>query len=203
MIYIQHRQNTIPELSSLSSQYGAEVDLRADVDRAGRIFTAHDPYSAQEDFSLWLKVYAEKKFTGPLVLNTKADLLEEYILEALKKYNIENFLFLDTAIPTFIKYMQSDLAPHFMARISIYEPLEFALQFKGQVQWLWVDCFSATPLNQELVEEAAKYFKLCLVSPELQGGDLQAQISSFLSLAPHCSAICTKNIPLWQQRLQG
>jgi hypothetical protein len=202
MIYIQHRQNSIADLNALSPTFGAEVDLRADVDRSGRIFTAHDPYSPKEDLALWLKTYSEKKFLGPLILNTKADLLEEYLFKALHNHNIENFLFLDTAIPTLVGYAKTDQASHFMLRLSTYESLDFCLQFKGKMKWLWVDCFEAQPLDIQIVKEAAKSFQLCLVSPELQGGDLKSCLPAFLPLVAHCSAICTKHIDLWQNQLQ-
>jgi hypothetical protein len=202
MIYIQHRQNSLSDLNSLPLSVGVEVDLRPDVDRAGRIFTAHDPYSAKEDFSVWLKTYAEKKILGPLILNTKADLLEEYLLKALSEHHIENYLFLGTTIPTLVSYAQSRNAAHFMLRLSAYESLDFCLQFKDKIKWLWVDCFEAKPLDIQLIKEAAKNFKLCLVSPELQGGALKSHISAFLPLVAHCSAICTKHIDLWQNQLQ-
>jgi hypothetical protein len=202
MIYIRHRQNSLTDIKSANPNFGAEIDLRADVDRARRILTSHDPYSAQADLDDWLSLYVDRKFTGPLILNTKADLLEEYLFEALKSKGVHNFLFLDTAIPTLVRYSETPLAPHFMVRFSSFEPPEFYAKFKGKMEWLWLDCFDGIPMNLELVKSAAKDFKICLVSPELHSLKLQDHIKAFLPLIPHCAAICTKHIDVWQSQLE-
>ena len=57
-------------------------------------------------------------------------------------------------------------------RFSEIEPIELALAMKGRAKWVWVDCFSKLPITQEnykILKDNG--FKLCLVSPELQGQD--------------------------------
>ena len=40
----------------------------------------------------------------------------------------------------------------------------------GKVEWIWVDCFSKFPLSNEQYQEMkALGYKICFVSPELQG----------------------------------
>ena len=53
-------------------------------------------------------------------------------------------------------------------RYSEFEPVEFALAFAGQADWVWVDCFTHLPLNPETYRRLHDHFKICLVSPELQ-----------------------------------
>ncbi|MNW16572.1 hypothetical protein D3C71_2154620 [compost metagenome] len=43
---------------------------------------------------------------------------------------------------------------------------------KGKVKWVWVDCFTKLPINKENYSKLKEWgYKLCLVSPELQGRD--------------------------------
>ena len=55
-------------------------------------------------------------------------------------------------------------------RISEYESIETVLSLTGIVQWIWVDYFSRFPLTSQQTNTLQKKgFKLCFVSPELQG----------------------------------
>jgi hypothetical protein len=76
--------------------------------------------------------------------------------------------------------------------------LEGIQAFKGKATWAWVDCFHGEPLSAEIVKLAQKDFKICLVSPELQGMPLD-RIQLFSELVPLCDAICTKQPHLWQK----
>ena len=196
MIFIEHRINTLQSLHSLSHGHGAEIDLRT---HDGRLILAHDPHQAGEDFANWLAHFAQKPQVGPLILNTKEDGLEGEILKRLDEQGLSNFLFLDTTMPTFIRYASTH-GDKFMLRLSKHEPLMSVSPFAGRVKWLWVDCFEGIPLSLEHVEPAAKLFKLCLVSPELQGASLEERIDSFSPLLPFASAICTKHPALWKKR---
>ena len=58
-------------------------------------------------------------------------------------------------------------------RFSEFEGMDTVMALKGQVQWIWVDCFSKLPLDRDVVmRQKEAGFKLCLVSPELQGRPL-------------------------------
>ena len=85
-------------------------------------------------------------------------------------------------------------------RYSEYEPLEYAMSLAGQVDWVWVDCFTHLPLNEEVYNRLKEHFKICIVSPELQKHPLEfidkfaQQIASF-----NVDAICTKRPDLWEK----
>jgi hypothetical protein len=78
----------------------------------------------------------------------------------------------------------------------MYESFDFISQFKGKVSWIWADCFDGIPLANELLSEASKDFKLCLVSPELQKRPLD-EINKFKTQRPFLHSICTKRPDLW------
>ena len=51
--FIAHRINTIAELKNLPSYFGAELDLRDDLN--GRIYIQHNPFESGDDFEDFLK----------------------------------------------------------------------------------------------------------------------------------------------------
>jgi len=200
MIYIEHRKNQKELLAKVPSQHGVEMDLRSLITEPGSLLVTHDAFSQGDDFRAWAQEFKRAGLQGPLVLNTKEDQLEETIFSVLAQEGLEQYLFLDTAFPTFIKYWQRGLGHRFMLRMSKYETFSNLEMFKGSVQWVWVDCFHGEALDISLVERAARDFKLCLVSPELQGHSLESKVKEFLPLAPLMSAICTKNPNFWMQQ---
>lgn len=199
-LLIRHRVNEITDLRSIDPAHGVEIDLRADVTRKGRIYLAHDPWQQGDDFSAWLKEFSRLKIQGPILLNTKEDGLEDRIFELLKKFDLKNFLFLDTAFPTFIKWYNEGLGHLFFLRLSKYEDLSNLEQFKGSVKWVWVDCFDVAPMPSEIINKVSKTFKVCLVSPELQKGE-HSQIKRFSKAFEHFDAVCTKHPDLWLKAL--
>lgn len=201
-IFIRHRVNTLAELRGLNPAYGAEIDLRSDIHAPGRIVLAHDPWkaSAAENFEKWLGEFVSKEITGPLILNTKEDGLEERAIELLGKYGVRNYFFLDTAFPTLVRHSLKLRNRCFAARVSKYEPVEFVLSFDGYIEWAWVDCFDGHPLDVGELAPLKGKFRLCLVSPELQNQPLET-ISKFKDLAGTCEAICTKSPDSWKQFL--
>ena len=73
---------------------------------------------------------------------------------------------------------------------------------KNIAQWVWVDCFSKFPLNKSEVDELkSKGFKLCVVSPELQGRSEDLEISEFVEMLAEkdivIDAVCTKRPDIW------
>jgi hypothetical protein len=68
---------------------------------------------------------------------------------------------------------------------------------------VWVDCFTRFPLdNDDASRLRAAGFKLCLVSPELQGRDAGLEIPQLAALLQErqilADAVCTKRPDLWQ-----
>lgn len=198
MIYIEHRKNAIGDLKNVDPKHGVEIDLRSDVSQSGKIHLAHDPWVKGHDFDSWLGEYARLKISGPLILNTKEDALEIQTLALLEKHKISNYIFLDTTVPTFVKWLGKGQAESFFLRLSRYEDLNSCLQFKDQVKWLWVDCFHIEAMDDEILKKAKEHFKLCMVSPELQGGT-EDDFQKFLSQAKYFEAICTKKPKKWKE----
>ena len=198
---IKHRVNTIDELKSIQDlSLGCEIDVRSDINKNKALYLSHDPWVKGDDFLGWIKEFSEKKMTGPLVLNTKEDGLEEELIEQLDQHNIKNYFFLDTIIPTLVRLSLKEGLRHFGVRLSKYESLETILNFKGAVEWIWLDCFEAIPLGyiEDIREKMGA--KLCLVSPELQGGKIDS-IQGFYKWARGADAICTKHPEVWSHIL--
>lgn len=199
MKFIAHQRNTIEELKITPREYGVEVDIRSN---DGRLIIHHDPFISGEDFEAWLRHYNH----STLILNVKEEGLEDRLIKLMKKYHIENYFFLDQSFPFLIKW--SKLNEHNCAvRVSEYESIETALALAGKVDWVWVDCFTHFPLlcrDAERLQGAG--FKLCLVSPELQGRSAKVEIPMLVNLLYERSikpeAVCTKQPELWKKCLQ-
>lgn len=199
MKFIAHRRNTIEELKATPNEYGVEVDIRSN---NGQLIIHHDPLNLGENFEAWLKHYQH----GTLILNVKEEGLEPSLIELMKKYYITDYFFLDQSFPFLIKW--SNLGEHCCAvRVSEFETIETALTLSGKVDWVWVDCFTHFPLSDidaKRLQDAG--FKLCLVSPELQGRPAEIEIPQLAQLLYEFSikpeAICTKRIDLWKNHLQ-
>jgi len=199
MIYVQHRVNEIQQLTKANSGYGCEIDLRSDVSHNGHIHLSHDPFTVGDSFDDWAQLYAKNKFQGPLILNTKEDGLEDYALEIIQRHQISNFFFLDTTIPTLVRRTHDNHESHFAIRLSSFEPLELANLFRSRVEWVWADCFFGIPLNIQLLKSISKDFKVCLVSPELQTGDISLIETFATQLKDTVQAVCTKRPDLWEK----
>lgn len=195
MEYIAHRINTIKELIKLPSKYGVELDVR---DCGKDLVIVHNPFEEGENFEEYLKNYHH----GTMIINVKSERIEYKITELLEKYSIKEYFFLDSSIPM-IYLLSNNGNKNSAVRFSEIEPVELALAMKGRAKWVWVDCFSELPINQNnynLLKVAG--FKLCLVSPELQGQP--EKISKYKKYLKDNNivfdAICTKsyNIDLWR-----
>lgn len=195
MQIIAHRKNTIAELSQTPSQFGIEVDIRS----WGETLTIHhDPFVKGEDFSEWLKHYQHSL----LILNVKEEGLEARLIELMKKHGIENYFFLDQSFPFLVKWAKLG-EKRLAVRVSEYESIDTALSLKDKVNWIWVDCFTRFPLNANTAKQLNEAnFKVCLVSPELQGRNAELEIPVLQKLlkAENITpdAVCTKRPDLWQ-----
>ena len=195
MEYIAHRINTLIELKKIPREYGVELDLR---DYGERIILQHDPFKDGEDFELFLKQYNH----GTMILNIKSEGIELRVLELIKRYNINNYFFLDSSFPM-INFLTINGEKNIALRFSELEGLDTICSMSKKVRWVWVDCFSKlsiTKKSYKILKE--NKFKICLVSPELQNQEnkletykLQLQKEGIL-----IDAICTKlhNIQKWK-----
>lgn len=196
MEFIAHRINTAAELAALDPNYGAELDLRDDL--TGRIYIAHNPFVAGEDFEKYLAGYRH----GTMILNIKSERIEEQALRLLKKYNIKKYFFLDSTFPM-IKSLSDTGEQNFALRYSELEGIDTLRLMRGKVKWVWADCFTKFPLTIDSYQEIKKLgYKICLVSPELEGhGD---DIAAYKKIIHDnnfiVDAICTKsyNIEKWR-----
>jgi hypothetical protein len=191
MQYIQHRVNTIAQLHDTPMHYGVELDLR---DRSDRLILQHDPFGDGEDFEAYLEHFRH----GLLILNVKSERIEHRVLELVRQANVRDYFFLDCSFPmirTLVKTGERKIA----VRFSEYEPVESALALAGQVDWVWVDCFTHMPLDERTYALLKRHFKLCAVSPELQGREAAtiADYARELARFP-VDAVCTKRPDLWQ-----
>jgi hypothetical protein len=197
-LFIQHRVNQRAGLSGLDQSWGVEIDLRSDPRVPGSLHLAHDPWSPGESFTDWLDAYCARGLRGPLILNTKEDGLEERALELVTAHGLTEIFFLDTALPTLVRW--TGRGEHrFAVRCSRFEPASTALPFVGRCEWAWLDCFDGVPLTLAEIELLRPHFRLCLVSPELQGRPLD-DIGRFAEIYGVCHAVCTKSPAAWMQR---
>lgn len=219
MIIVVHRKNTAKELSETPTQYGVEMDLR---NHGNRLTVNHDAFVEGEDFDAWLKAYKHRL----LILNTKEEGLEKYLIEKMVAHKIEDYFFLDTTPPYLLRLlrgqMRDDGKPERRVahRISEYEDYMNVLTHRHaglMAEWIWVDfteAVSAEPratmpqikttltLLQEAKQLQVLGYKLCLVSPELYGPHrlpetaLLQQLLAQVQLKPE--AVCTKQPHLWE-----
>ena len=197
--FIAHRINTLRELRELPPEYGVELDLRDDL--TGRIYIQHNPFEDGEDFEPYAKEYG-KNHNGTMILNVKSERIEHKILEIIKEYGIKNYFFLDSTFPM-IKLLSDMGEKNIAVRFSEFEGMDTVRVMAGKIDWIWVDTFTRLPIDRKIFDEMKKLgYKLCLVSPELQGQ--QEKISAYKEqLAKDgivFDAICTKsyNIEKWR-----
>lgn len=190
MIRIAHRINTAAQLRDVPPEQGVEIDLRHE---GGRLILHHDPFAPGEDFEAWLAHYRH----ALLVLNVKCDGMEEAILSLLHARGIRDYFFLDQPIPTIVRQSRKGMKG-MAVRFSEYEPAEAALRFAGLAEWVWVDCFREFPLDGAAYALLKPRFRICLVSPELQGHstDRIAELKA-RTRGMDIDAVCTKRPHLW------
>ncbi len=189
MEYIAHRINTIAELKKLPEEYGVELDLRDDLN--GRIYISHNPFEAGEDFEAYCKEYRH----GTMILNIKSERIEHEVLTLMEKYQIRDYFFLDSSFPM-IKLLTDMGVKQVALRFSELEGLDTIRNMAGRARWVWVDCFTKIPIDRESFKELkALGYKLCFVSPELEGQEEKlAEYKEYIrEQGIVFDAVCTKS----------
>jgi len=192
---ILHRINTKDALLKIPKEFGVEVDIRT---RGEKLIMHHDPFQDGENFEDWLKVYQH----GVLILNVKEEGLEGRLIGLMDRYNINDYFFLDQSFPFLIKTSNIN-EKRCAVRVSEFESINTAIALANKVDWIWVDCFTHFPLtaNQANKLQTELNFKLCFVSPELQGRVDTEHVKEFIqgikSLGIKGDAVCTKYPELW------
>ncbi|MGL4289430.1 MAG: phosphatidylinositol-specific phospholipase C/glycerophosphodiester phosphodiesterase family protein [Phreatobacter sp.] len=195
MIIIRHRRNTLEELLATPADLGIEVDIRS---AGSDLIIHHDPFVAGERFDDWLEGYRH----GTLILNVKEEGLEDALLARMQAAGISDFFFLDQSFPFLVRTSRRG-ERRCAVRVSEFETVDTALTLAGSIDWVWVDCFTRFPLESNDARRlSAAGFKLCLVSPELQGRTeseaipaLRAELAAKGSVA---EAVCTKAPEQWR-----
>jgi len=195
MKLIAHRRNTLSELLATPTAYGIEVDIRSYGDK---LVMHHDPFIEGESFDAWIAAYNH----DTLILNVKEEGLEARLIDLMRSHSIEDYFFLDQSFPFLVKWAKAG-ERRCAARVSEFESVETALSLTGKINWVWVDCFTHFALSYEDAKRLKKAgFKLCLVSPELQGRHAETEIPLLAALLAerdiHADAICTKRQDLWE-----
>ncbi len=196
MEYIAHRINTLEELQNLHPEYGVELDLRDDLE--GNIYIHHNPFEPGENFETYIQNYHH----GTMILNIKSERIEHRVLERIRSYGINNYFFLDSSFPM-IKLLSDTGEKNIAIRYSEYEGMDTVRAMTGKVSWIWVDTFSKLPLDCNLYQEMKSLgYKLCLVSPELQGQPekIEPYAKQLIKGGINFDAVCTKqyNIEKWR-----
>ena len=195
MRLIAHRRNTIKELIATPEKYGVEVDIRS---KGDQLIIHHDAFVDGVSFQDWIGVYKH----GTLILNVKEEGLESRLIALMLDMGIEDYFFLDQSFPFLMKSAKA--GEHRCAvRVSEFESIETALSMAGMVDWVWLDCFTRFPItyiDSQRLKHAG--FKLCIVSPELQGRDAETEIplmrSLLVELDIQADAVCSKRPDLWE-----
>jgi hypothetical protein len=188
MYLIAHRINTVEEILQLPQNCPIEFDLR---DSGGRIIVTHDPFTDGEEFDTFV-TYLTNRFC---IVNIKSEGIEWKVLDILKKYNVKDFFLLDCAVPMMWKLVQQGES-RFAVRFSEFESINSVLRWSGHAQWVWVDCFYTYILTEYIQKQLhSAGFKICIVSPELQGrpADIPKYHTHLLTNNVSVDAICTKH----------
>lgn len=200
MKLIAHRRNTLAELAATPHHYGVEVDIRSHGDR---LIIHHDPFVEGNALDEWVAAYRH----GTLILNVKEEGLEARLIEIMRAHGIDDFFFLDQSFPFLVKWARAG-ERRCAVRVSEFESIDTAMTLAGKVDWVWVDRFTRFPLSDAdagSLQDAG--FKLCLVSPELQGRDPMTEIPRLRQLLAEqgikADAVCTKQPALWEQVAGG
>lgn len=189
-IYI-HRVNTLEHLKLIPKSFGLEIDLRSE---GNEIILHHDPFKEGVIFEAFLEKYSH----NGLILNIKTEGIEQRVLGILKTFKIKNFFFLDITTPYLIKTYHTGCTKS-AVRFSEYESYESAEKFKNKSDWIWIDSFNGEYFEPRDLIKLSKFFKICLMSPELRGFNteiIKELKTRYQKL--NIDAVCTKNPELWQ-----
>jgi hypothetical protein len=194
MEIIAHRRNSADELAATPADQGVEIDIRT---RGGDLILHHDPFSDGELLEKWLDRFRH----GTLILNVKEEGLEDRLIELMTARGLDRFFFLDQSFPFLVRTAARG-ERRCAIRVSEFESIETALALAGRIDWVWVDCFTRFPLDGQAAKSLAQAgFRLCLVSPELQGRSADSEIPALRRLliaeGIEADAVCTKHPELW------
>lgn len=203
--FICHRVNSTSEYPATQFA-GMEFDVR---DSDGLVLVTHDPFTKAIDLeSFVIRIPKIKEFF--YIVNIKSEGIEEKVREILDKYEMSNFVFLDSSFPT-IARMSKEGEKRFAIRASEYESIQTAVEMSGKVQWVWIDCFkSIEHIPMQVMIAKGCGYNVCLVSPELHKHSNDVEMIRLISdsIKKHnlvIDAICCKKTSLihWKMQLDN
>lgn len=193
MLKIVHRVNTLEALRAVPPHFGVEMDIHSYGDR---LVVHHDPCARGVNLEAWLEAYRHRF----VIFNIKEEGIEGQVTALALDYGIVDYFMLDLTFPALVKQTRIG-ETRIAVRISEYEPIEGALSLAGKTDWVWLDIFDGFWLTaSEYQSLSAKGFKICLVSPELQGRSSKeiGQIKSLIMAESiQIDAVCTKFPDTW------
>jgi len=164
MDIIVHRVNKIKLLKNIHINYGVEIDVR---DSGKTLVIQHDPFKKGLQLHKFLSSYKQK---GLLLIDVKSEGIEYQILKILKKFKIRNFFFLNSTYPVIIELIKKK--KNFI-RVSDFESFENIYRLKNNIKWIWLEIFNKMYLTKkQILYLKKKTINVCLVSPELHGGNV-------------------------------
>lgn len=186
----RHRINTLADLERLPADVGLEFDLRSSGDR---VIVTHDPFTEGPTIEEFFPNIGAR----PCIFNVKCEGIEQRVSDLAKECGIEDWFMLDLSVPAAVKLARRG-ETRMAVRYSEMEPAAGVLAWKGRAAWVWVDCFEAFPTEPEAWRAISDAFKICLVSPELQGhtGDAWQRIHDSVQDL-RFDAVCTKTPERW------
>jgi hypothetical protein len=206
ILYIAHRINTLEQFGdsfNCDSGCGIECDFR---DYKDDVVVQHDPFKDGVPMKTFFKYVSANK-PALVIVNVKTEGIEEHVLRELPEQT--PYFFLDCTFPMVYKLSESGNT-NIALRFSEFERMDQLRAMAGRAQWVWVDTFHSFHLKKaEVVEMKELGYKVCLVSPELQGRDANVAIPEYAEYLKRegcvefVDAICTKhyNISFWKTAL--
>ena len=184
MQIVAHRINTVERLRRLPTNWGVELDLRAD---GSELILNHDPFKGGERFVDYLAEYRH----GLMVLNIKEAGIEDEVLRLVRARGLTDCFLLDVEFPYLYRAARKGERA-IAVRYSEDECIETVLKYKGRVDWVWIDTISRLPLDAQVVEQL-RGFKTCLVCPERWGRpqDIPAYRKQLAELGMQIDAVMT------------
>lgn len=157
MEIILHKINKIKDLKTVNPLFGVEIDIRT---YGKDLILSHDPFKKGDKLEDYLSEYKH----GTLILNIKESGIENNVLSLIQRYNIKNYFLLDVEFPYIFSASKKNFE-NIAIRFSEVESINTVMNFKGLVNWVWIDTFTKLPLDQNSIN-VLKHFKTCLVCPD-------------------------------------
>ncbi len=228
--FINHRINTVRELARAHPSNGAEFDLREFGTEFRMVHNPFELKATDENFETYAKAIASRNNQSPWIVNSKGEGFDKKAAAILSQNGVRNWFFLDGSAAFTCIYNNDPgmllgdawgrdiTADNLSVRFSLYEGMETVRRAstltpknapntdptKGPIgaRWCWVDYFENVLPVEHFTELQDLAFKICIVSPELQGKSLSL-IPDFLNrmanVKAHDITVCTKRPDLWGQ----